>query len=97
MREVGFLEIVIEVEGIKMGEENVKGVLDWLTPKEVKLLGEEGSEMELDRQQEEAFKELKERVMKELVLAALDLGKKIRMEFNTLTEVKQRRGYTRVQ
>ena len=34
--EVGFLEVVIELEGIKMEEEKVKGVLDWLTPKCVK-------------------------------------------------------------
>jgi len=34
--EVGFLEVVIELEGIKMEEEKVKDVLDWLTPKCVK-------------------------------------------------------------
>ena len=33
--------------------------------------------------QEEAFKKLKERFTKELVLAALDLDKKIRMEVDT--------------
>ena len=31
VREVGFLEVVIELEGIKMKEEKVKGVLDWQT------------------------------------------------------------------
>ena len=36
IREVGFLEVVIEPEGIKMEEDKVKGVLDWLTPKHVK-------------------------------------------------------------
>ena len=36
MREVGFLEVVIGLEGIKMEEEKVKGVLDWPTPKCVK-------------------------------------------------------------
>ena len=36
VREVGFLGVVIELEGIKMEEEKVKGVLDWLTPKCVK-------------------------------------------------------------
>ena len=36
VREVGFLEVVIGPEGIKMEEEKVKGVLDWLTPKCVK-------------------------------------------------------------
>ena len=28
--------MVIELEGIKMEEEKVKGILDWLTSKEVK-------------------------------------------------------------
>ena len=36
MREVGFLGVVIGPEGIKMEEEKVKGVLDWLTPQCVK-------------------------------------------------------------
>jgi len=36
VREVGFLGVVIGPEGIKMEEEKVKGVLDWLTPKYVK-------------------------------------------------------------
>ena len=36
MKEVGFLGVVIELEGIKMEEEKVKGVLDWPTPKCVK-------------------------------------------------------------
>jgi len=29
VREVGFLGVVIGLEGIKMKEEKVKGVLDW--------------------------------------------------------------------
>jgi len=36
VREVGFLGVVIGTDGIKMEEEKVKGVLDWLTPKCVK-------------------------------------------------------------
>jgi len=36
VKEVGFLGVVIRPEGIKMEEEKVKGVLDWLTPKGVK-------------------------------------------------------------
>ena len=36
VREVGFLGVVIRLEGIKMEEEKVKGVLEWLTPKCVK-------------------------------------------------------------
>ena len=36
VREVGFLEVVIGLEGIKMKEEKVEGVLDWPTPKGVK-------------------------------------------------------------
>ena len=36
VREVGFLEVVIGPEGIKMEEEKVKGVLEQLTPKCVK-------------------------------------------------------------
>ena len=33
VREVGFSEVVIRLEGIKMEEDKVKGVLDWPTPK----------------------------------------------------------------
>ena len=36
IREVKFLEVVIGPEKIKMEEEKVKDVLNWLTPKEVK-------------------------------------------------------------
>ena len=36
MKEVGFLGVVIKLEGIKMEKEKMKGVLDWLTPKCVK-------------------------------------------------------------
>ena len=36
VREVGFLRVIIGLEGIKMEEEKVKGVLDWLIPKCVK-------------------------------------------------------------
>ena len=36
VREVGFLGVVIGLEGIKMEEEKVKGVLEWSTPKCVK-------------------------------------------------------------
>ena len=36
VREVGFLGVVIGQDGIKIEEEKVKGVLDWLTPKGVK-------------------------------------------------------------
>ena len=36
VREVGFLEVVIGLDGIKMKEEKVKGVLDWPTLKCVK-------------------------------------------------------------
>jgi len=33
VREVGFLGVIIRPERIKMKEEKVKGVLDWLTPR----------------------------------------------------------------
>ena len=36
VREVGFLEVVIGLEGIKMEEEKVKGVLDWPAPQCIK-------------------------------------------------------------
>jgi len=36
VKEVGFLGVIIGLEGIKMEEEKVKGVLDWPTPKGVK-------------------------------------------------------------
>ena len=38
MKEVKFLGVVIELEEIKMEEDNVKGVLDWLIPRCVKDL-----------------------------------------------------------
>jgi len=36
VRKVGFLRVVIRLEGIKIEEEKMKGVLDWLTYKKVK-------------------------------------------------------------
>jgi len=36
VREVGFLRVVIGLEKIKMKEEKVKSILEWLTPKGVK-------------------------------------------------------------
>ena len=36
MRKVRFSGVVIGPEGIKIEEEKVKGVLDWLTPKCIK-------------------------------------------------------------
>ena len=36
VREIEFLEVVIGLKGIKMEEEKVKDVLEWLTPKCVK-------------------------------------------------------------
>jgi len=36
VKEVEFLGVVIELEGIKMEEKKVKGVFDWLTSKGVK-------------------------------------------------------------
>ena len=36
IQEVRFLEVVIRPEGIKMEEENISRVLEWLTLKEVK-------------------------------------------------------------
>jgi len=38
VKEVGFLGVVIGPEGIKMEQEKVKGVLEWLTPKCVKKI-----------------------------------------------------------
>ena len=35
MQEVGFLEVVIGPEGIKIEEEKIKDVLDWPIPQEV--------------------------------------------------------------
>ena len=111
VREVGFLGVVIGPEGIKMEEEKVKGVLEWLTPKCVKdvqkFLGlvnyyrqfiesftsiarplhnivKKDKKWDWMKKQEKTFKELKERFTKELVLAAPDLDKKMRMEVNTL-------------
>ena len=36
VRKVGFLEVIIEPEEIKIEEEKIKGILDWPTPKSVK-------------------------------------------------------------
>jgi len=36
VKEVGFLEMIIGSEGIKIEEEKMKGVLDWLTLQGVK-------------------------------------------------------------
>ena len=36
VREVGFLGVIIELDGIKMEEEKMKGVLEWPTPKCIK-------------------------------------------------------------
>ena len=36
VREVGFLEVMIGLEGIRIEEDKMKGVLDWPTPKCVK-------------------------------------------------------------
>ena len=36
MKEVGFLGVVIKLEGIKIEKEKVKSILDWPTPQEVK-------------------------------------------------------------
>ena len=109
VKEVGFLEVVIGPEEIKMEEEKVKGVLEWPTPKCVKdvqkFLGlanyycriiegfasiarplhdivKKDKKWEWMERQEKVFKELKEQFTKELVLAAPDLDKKMRMEVN---------------
>jgi len=36
VRKVGFLEVIIGLDGIKMEKEKIKGVLDWLTSQGVK-------------------------------------------------------------
>ena len=111
VREVGFLGVMIGPEGIKMGEDKVKGVLDWPTPKCVKdvqkFLGlvnyycwfiqdfasitrplhdivKKDQEWDWTKRQEKAFRELKKKFTKELMLAALDLDKKMRMEVDAL-------------
>ena len=111
VREVGFLGVVIGADGIKMEEEKVKGVLDWLIPKCVKdvqkFLGlanyyrqfiegfasitrplhdmvKKNQKWDWTEKQEKAFKELKKWFTKELVLAVLDLDKKMRMEVDAL-------------
>jgi len=107
VREIGFLEVVIGPDGIKMEEEKVKGVLDWLTLKCVKDVQKflrlanyycqfiEGfvsiakplhdmvkkdQKWNWTERQENAFRELKEQFTKELVLAAPDLDKKMRIK-----------------
>ena len=107
VREVEFLGVVIGLEGIKMEEEKVKGILEWPTPKYVKDIQKflelanyycqfiEGftsiarplhdmvmkdKKWDWTEKQEKAFRELKKRFTKELVLAAPDLDKKLRIE-----------------
>ena len=107
VREVGFLEVVIGLEGIKMEEEKMKGVLEWPTPKCVKdvqkFLGlanyyrqfiegftsiarllhdmvKKDKKRDWIEKQEKAFRELKKWFTKELMLAAPDLDKKLRVE-----------------
>ena len=107
VREVGFLGVVIGLEGIKMKEKKLKGVLDWLTSQEVKdvqkflelvnyycqfikdfaviarplhNMVKKDQKWEWTERQEEAFRSLKERFTKELVLVAPDLDKKMRMK-----------------
>jgi len=107
VKEVGFLGVVIGLEGIKMEREKVKEVLEWPTPKCVKdvqkFLGlanyyrqfiegfatvarplydlvKKDKKWEWTEKEEKTFKELKERFTKELVLAAPDIDKRMRME-----------------
>ena len=111
VREVGFLEVVIGPDGIKMEKEKVKGILDWPTPKYIKnvqkFLGlmnyycefiegfvsiarplhnmvKKDQKWNWMEKQKEVFRQLKERFTKELVLAASDLDKKMRMKVNVL-------------
>jgi len=107
VREVGFLGVVIEPEGIKMVKVKVKEVLEWPIPKCVKnvqkLLGlanyyhqfiqsfasiarplhntvKKDRKWEWINKQKRAFEELKKRFTEELVLAAPDIDKKMKME-----------------
>ena len=103
VKKVGFLGVVIGPEGIKIKEEKIKDVLDWLTLKEIKDIQKflrlanyyyqfikdfvviarplhnmmkKNQKQEWMEKQEEAFRELKERFIKEPVLATPDLDKK---------------------
>jgi len=102
VREVGFLGVVIGLEGIKMEEEKVKEVLYWLTPEEVKNIQKflklanyyqwfiknfaviARPLHDLVKKDQKVFQELKERFTKELVLAAPDLDKKMKMKVDIL-------------
>ena len=111
VREVGFLGVVFRLEGIKIEEEKMKGVLEWPTPmcvKDVqKFLGlanyyrqfiqgfttiarplhdmvKKDKKWDWTEKQERAFRKLKMKFTKELVSAALDLDKKMRMEVDVL-------------
>ena len=111
VREVDFLGVVIELEGIKMEKEKVKGVLEWPTTKCVKdvqkFLGlanyyrrfieefatvarplhdlvKKDKKWDWAEREEKAFRELKERFIKEPVLAAPDIDKKMRIEVDVL-------------
>ena len=111
VREVDFLGVVIELEGIKMEKEKVKGVLEWPTMKCVKdvqkFLGlanyycrfieefamvarplhdlvKKDKKWDWAEREEKAFRELKERFIKEPVLAAPDIDKKMRIEVDVL-------------
>ena len=102
---------IIGLEGIKIEEEKVKGILDWLTPKCVKdvqkFLGlanyyhqfiqdfvsitrplhdmvKKEQKWDWTERQEKVLRELKEKFTKELVLAAPDLDKKMRIKVDAL-------------
>ena len=112
VREMNFLGVVIRPERIKMEEEKVKAVLDWLVSKSVKnvkkflglsnyykrfvkefakivrLLHEltrKEQKQEQDIRQEKLFETLKKRRFTiKLILTALDLDNKIRIEMDML-------------
>ena len=87
VREVRFLGVVIRLEGIKIKEEKVKGVLNWLTLKGVKNIQKF---LELANYYCWFIKDFVaitrplHDMVKELVLVAPDLDKKMRMEVDAL-------------
>ena len=79
VKEVGFLGVVIGLEGIKMKEEKMKGILDWLTLKGIKdvqkFLGLVNYYYQFIRDFVAIARPL-HNMVKELVLATLDLDLK---------------------
>ncbi|RDY08679.1 hypothetical protein CR513_07078, partial [Mucuna pruriens] len=77
-REVTFLGFVVGFHGVKVDEEKVKAIQDWLTPKTVRELKKVG--FKWDESQERTFQSLKEKLAQAPILALPDFSKSFELE-----------------